>query len=291
MNPLHLQTLLAILDEGSFEGAAVVLGISPSAVSQRVKAMEKEAGRVLARRTTPVGVTEAGEILVQAARRMSLLQAETDAQLKGRLGRVPLPVAVNADSLATWFRPVLAAASSWGDAALQLRLEDEAHSHALLRRGDVLGAVTRDASPVSGCEVIELGRLRYLAVATAELRSRYSTIEGMDWARLPALRFGPNDALQNTDLDGRLAPDARRRRRVSHIPSSEAFVEAARVGLGWALLAEAQADPLLATGELVRLDDRVLEVPLYWQRWRLESELLDQLTDAVVDAAAVLLST
>lgn len=168
MNPHHLQTLLAILDEGSFEGAAGALGISPSAVSQRVKAMEKEAGRVLVRRTTPVGVTEAGEILVQSARRMSLLQAETDAQLRGRLGRVPLAVAVNADSLATWFRPVLAAAAHWGEAALRLRLEDEAHTQILLRRGDVLGAVTRDATPVSGCEVIELGRMRYLAVATAE---------------------------------------------------------------------------------------------------------------------------
>lgn len=288
MNPHHLQTLLAILDEGSFEGAAGALGISPSAVSQRVKAMEKEAGRVLVRRTTPVGVTEAGEILVQSARRMSLLQAETDAQLRGRLGRVPLAVAVNADSLATWFRPVLAAAAHWGEAALRLRLEDEAHTQILLRRGDVLGAVTRDATPVSGCEVIELGRMRYLAVATAELRSRYSTVEGVDWARLPALRFGPNDVLQDADLDGRLAPEVRRRRRVSHVPSSEAFVEAARVGLGWALLPEAQASPLLETGELVRLDDRVLEVPLHWQSWRLESVLLDQLTDAVVTASAVL---
>lgn len=288
MNPHHLQTLLAILDEGSFEGAAGALGISPSAVSQRVKAMEKEAGRVLVRRTTPVGVTEAGEILVQSARRMSLLQAETDAQLRGRLGRVPLAVAVNADSLATWFRPVLAAAAHWGEAALRLRLEDEAHTQVLLRSGDVLGAVTRDATPVSGCEVIELGRMRYLAVATAELRSRYSTVEGVDWARLPALRFGPNDVLQDADLDGRLAPEVRRRRRVSHVPSSEAFVEAARVGLGWALLPEAQASPLLETGELVRLDDRVLEVPLHWQSWRLESVLLDQLTDAVVTASAVL---
>lgn len=288
MNPLHLQTLLALLDEGSFEGAATQLGISPSAVSQRVKAMEKEAGRVLVRRTTPVGVTEAGEVLVQAARRMALLQAETDAQLRGRLGRVPLAVAVNADSLATWFRPVLAAAADWGDAALQLRLEDEAHTQILLRRGDVLGAVTRDAAPVAGCEVIELGRLRYVAVATPDLRSRYSTIDGVDWPRMPALRFGPNDVLQDNDLEGRLAPGVTRRRRVSHVPSSEAFVDAARVGLGWALLPEFQADPLLARGELVRLDDQVLEVPLHWQRWRLESVLLDQLTDAVVSAAGAL---
>ena len=107
MNPLHTETLLAIIDEGSFEGAAAVLGITPSAVSQRIKALEVSTGRILLRRGTPVTVTEAGEIVAQAARRMALVQAEADARLTERLSRVPLTVAINSDSLATWFRPCL----------------------------------------------------------------------------------------------------------------------------------------------------------------------------------------
>ena len=91
MNPVHLETLLAIVEEGSFEVAASVLGISPSAVSQRIKALEASTGRVLVRRANPVGATEAGEILVQAARRMALVQAETDARLGQRLAREPMP--------------------------------------------------------------------------------------------------------------------------------------------------------------------------------------------------------
>lgn len=125
-------------------------------------------------------------------------------------------------------------------------------------------------------------------MATPELRSRYSTVEGIDWARMPVLRFGPNDVLQDADLEGRLDPGVRRRRRVNHIPSSEAFMEAARVGLGWALLPQQQAYPLMRAGEVVALDEQVHEVPLFWQRWRLESTALTQLTEAVVQASAEL---
>lgn len=288
MNPVHLQTLLAIVEEGSFEVAAAVLGVSPSAVSQRIKALEKETGRVLVRRTNPATATEAGEVLVQAARRMALLQAETNSRLRGRLERVPLSVAVNADSLATWFRPVLADVAGFRSATLRLRIEDEAHTLALLRRGDVLGAITREAAPVSGCDSMPLGMMRYRAVATPELRDAHTRDDGVDWVNMPALRFGPNDALQDSDLEGRLDDAVRRHRAISQIPSSEGFLEATRVGLGWSLAPELQADRLIASGELVLLDATVVQVPLYWQRWRLESDLLERLTVSVAAAAAAL---
>lgn len=281
MNPLHLESLLAIVDEGSFEAAAHSLGVTPSAVSQRIKALEKDTGRVLVRRTSPATATDAGEILVQAARRMRLLQAETDARLQGRLGRVPLSVAVNADSLATWFTPVFADVATFGEATLRLRIEDETRTLSLLRRGDVLGAVTRESRPVSGCETVGLGRVRYRAVATPELAERYP---GPDWSRMPTLRWGPSDELQARDLEERLAGN-QQRPRMSDIPSTEALVSATLVGMGWGLMSELQADPFLRRGDLVSLDDRVVSVALYWQRWRLESELLERLTDSVLAAA------
>jgi len=284
MNPLHLESLLAIVDEGSFEAAAHSLGVTPSAVSQRIKALEKDTGRVLVRRTSPATATDAGEILVQAARRMRLLQAETDARLQGRLGRVPLSVAVNADSLATWFTPVFADVATFGEATLRLRIEDETRTLSLLRRGDVLGAVTRESRPVSGCETVGLGRVRYRAVATPELAERYP---GPDWSRMPTLRWGPSDELQARDLEERLAGN-QQRPRMSDIPSTEALVSATLVGMGWGLMSELQAEPFLRRGDLVLLDDRVVSVALYWQRWRLESELLERLTDSVLAAARVL---
>lgn len=284
MNTAHLETLLAILDEGSFENASLALSISPSAVSQRVKALEKTVGRVLVSRTQPAVATEAGEVLVQAARKMTLLQDETRQQLSERLAEIPLTIAINADSLSTWFPPVFAKVGTWGGATLKLRIEDEAHTLSMLRRGDVLGAVTREGEPVAGCEVVELGTMRHLSVATPALRDRYTSEGVVDWEQMPVLRFGPKDVLQDRDLEGRVErPHGRR--RISIVPSAEGFGEAIRLGLGWGLLPEAQAAPMLAAGDVIQLDDQVVDTPLYWQRWRLESRLLARLTDAVVDAA------
>lgn len=284
MNPAHLETLLAIIDEGSFENASLALSISPSAVSQRVKALEKSVGRVLVSRTQPAVATEAGEVLVQAARKMALLQDETREQLSERLGEIPLTIAINADSLSTWFPPVFAEVGTWDAATLKLRIEDEAHTLALLRRGDVLGAVTREGDPVAGCEAVRLGTMRHLSVATPALRDRYLADGVLEWEQMPVLRFGPKDVLQDKDLEGRVE-NPHGHRRVSIVPSAEGFGEAVRLGLGWGLLPEAQAAPMLASGHVVQLDDRVVDTPLYWQRWRLESRLLARLTDAVVDAA------
>ncbi|MCS4489785.1 LysR family transcriptional regulator ArgP [Corynebacterium sp. ES2794-CONJ1] len=283
MNPTHLHTLLSIIDEGSFEDAAAALGISPSAVSQRIKSLEKFAGRVLLRRTSPVTATAAGEILVQSARKMALLEAETLAELKGRIAGIPLSVVVNADSLSTWFKPVLAEVARWENATLRLLIEDESHSLNLLRRGDVLGAVTREKNPVPGCESVALGTMRYVPVAHPRLAHRY-TIQGeLDWAAMPTLRFGPRDTLQIDDLKGRS-----RHRRISQIPSAEAFIEATRVGLGWSMLPIHEASPLLESGEIILLDEKVQAVPLFWQSWRLESTSLERLTQAVVGAAQTL---
>ena len=285
MNPLHLDTLLSIIDEGSFEGASLALAISPSAVSQRIKALEHSVGRVLVSRTQPATATEAGEVLVQAARKMALLQAETQAQLSGRIAEIPLTIAINADSLATWFPPVFAEVASWGGATLSLRLEDEAHTLSLLRRGDVLGAVTRESQPVAGCEVIELGTMRHLPVASPELKKAYETPAGIDWENMPVLRFGPKDVLQDGDLQGRVE-GLIHRRRISVIPSAEGFAEAVRRGLGWGLLPETQAAPMLEAGDVVILDQKFIDTPMYWQRWRLESKSLANLSEAVIRAAS-----
>ena len=288
MNPLHLETLLAIVDEESFEQAASVLGISPSAVSQRIKALEISTGRVLLRRSHPVTATEAGEVLVQAARRLALVQAEADARLRHRLARVPLSVAVNSDSLATWFKPVLYKIAEHGAGALRVRIEDEAHTLAMLRRGDVLGAITREATPVSGCESTYLGKVRYLAVATPKLAQGARNELGINWQSLPIVMYGPNDQVLDDAMQERFIDSHVVRGRMSLIPSSEGYLEAVRVGLGWGLIPQQQVQSYLDSGELVVLDDQPLDTELYWQRWRLESEILEKLTEFVYQAAASL---
>lgn len=283
-DPVQLETLVAISEEGTFEAAARRLHVTPSAVSQRVRALEHAAGQVLVGRTTPSTVTAAGEPLVRLGRQLRLLAAEAAATL-GSGEVVELAVAVNADSLATWLRPVLHAVAGAPGTALRLRIEDQGYSHDLLRRGDVLAAVTAEATPVQGCAVEPLGRLRYTPAAAPWLVDGHRRGRSVDWANLPMVVFNEKDHLQDDVL---AAHHATRPPVVHRVPSTADFHAAVRAGLGWGMVPDPQLVPDVAGGELVRLPGgRPVDVPLFWQRWRLDSPALAALTDEVRSAAAL----
>ena len=283
LNPGQLDALVAIADHGSFDAAARQLHITPSAVSQRIRALEAAAGQVLISRGTPCRPTPHGEWLVRLGRQTRLLHAEASQAITAATA-VDLPVAVNADSLAVWFHDVLAEVAAWDGTAIKLRVEDQAYSQELLRRGDVLAAVTSDPAAVQGCRVDALGALRYLPAAAPAVADRWRNGASPDWAAMPVMVFNDKDDLQHELL---------RRHGVEHgppvvhqIPSSADFYAAIRAGLGWGMFPEPQARADLAAGALVRLSADAIDVPLYWQRWRLDSPKLAALTAAVRAAAA-----
>ncbi|MFC7406805.1 LysR family transcriptional regulator ArgP [Georgenia alba] len=291
MRPEQLAALVAIVDHGTFDAAARHLSVTPSAVSQRVRALESEVGRVLLVRSTPVRTTAAGAVLLRLARQQLLLEREALTELAagesaGGAARVDLPLAVNADSLATWFTAAVHACAAWPGITLRLHVEDQDHSAALLRAGAVLGAITSDPVPVQGCDVERLGVMRYLPVATAEIAERHSRGRGYDWAEMPMIRFNDKDDLQHRVL---AAHGVDAEPPTHYVPSSQAFVDAVYAGLGWGMVPEDQMGDGLATGRLVRLGARArADVPLYWQRWRLRSTHVERLTGTVRDAARVL---
>lgn len=283
----QLRALVAIVDEGTFEAAADLLGVTPSAVSQRIKALEASVGQVVVQRSVPCVPTEAGVALVQMARQIQLLQADTLHRLGADAdSRTRLPVAVNADSLATWFVPVLREAADWADVLLDLHVQDQDHSSTLLRRGEVLGAITADPSPVHGCSIEPLGRMRYLPVASATLLERPGTGAGSapDYTALPMVQYNAKDDLQRQALRSlgiHTEPP-------SHtVPSFDGFFSAIHAGLGWGMITEHQWQQLPDDGSLTRLSDLPdADVTLYWQSWTLRSDRLDRLGIAIRSAAS-----
>jgi LysR family transcriptional regulator, chromosome initiation inhibitor len=285
-DPSHLEALVAIADHGTFDAAARALHVTPSAVSQRIRSLESVVGQVVVQRSTPCRPTTAGEVLLRLARQTRLLHEEAaDALTDGHRLQAHLPVAVNADSLATWFRGAVAEVARWNDQgqdlALRLHVEDQAHTAELLRRGEVLGAVTSDAVPVQGCTIEPLGVLRYFPAATPAFAARHRSGRGPDWARMPVVVFNEKDRLQDDLLAGRPRPSV-----VHRVPTSADFLEAVCLGLGWAAIPEPQLREEIHRGRLERLTARGhLDVPLHWQRWRIDSPALARLTDAVRRAA------
>jgi LysR family transcriptional regulator (chromosome initiation inhibitor) len=288
MDSEQLRTLAAVLDEGSFEAAARRLQVTPSAVSQRIRALESAVGQVLVQRSLPTLPTPAGEVLLRQARQRELLDAELAAELRalggsdpssgeGAAGRSALPLAVNADSLDTWFLGVLDVAATWDDVTLRVHVDDQDHTRELLRSGAVMAGVTADAAPVSGCRSVALGAMRYLPVSTPGLRADHRAGRGLDWGSLPVVRFNAKDDLQDRFVD-RLG---HRPGPVHEVPSPQAFVAAIRSGLGWGLVPELQLGDSLRTGDLVRLAPAHEDVLLHWQQWSLASQRLTRLSEAV----------
>ncbi|MCX4459536.1 LysR family transcriptional regulator ArgP [Streptomyces sp. NBC_01340] len=289
----QVRTLLAVVDEGTFDAAAAALHVTPSAVSQRVKSLEQRTGRVLLMRTKPVRATESGEVVVRFARRLARLERDARTELGMSEAGEPtrLSIAVNADSLATWFLPALTRVPRELRLCFELRREDEAHTAALLREGVVMAAVTSWPDPVAGCSVRALGRMRYLAAAAPDFAGRWLGA-GTDAslseliADAPVMAFDRNDDLQDEFVRGlRGGPGASALRHF--MPTSEGFVDAVLAGLGWGMVPEVQAEPLLRAGRLVHLaQDRILDVPLYWQQWKLDFPALAAVAEAVAAVAA-----
>src|SRR5512133_1044019 len=222
LEPARLAALAAVAQEGSFEGAARRLHVTSSAVSQRIKALEQQAGQVLVLRSRPCRPTPAGQALVRLAGQIATLQAEAVREVVGTGDVLRLPVAVNADSLSTWFPAALVDLPT--NVVVDLRREDQDHSAELLRDGTVMAAVTADAAPVQGCRVRSLGAMRYVAVCAPGFHERWFA-GGLDVGlrTAPTLTFNRKDALQQRFarrvLGGPSSPP------VHYVPSSSAFVE------------------------------------------------------------------
>ncbi|MTD57546.1 ArgP/LysG family DNA-binding transcriptional regulator [Amycolatopsis sp. RM579] len=278
-----MRTLLAVVDEGTFDAAAAALHVTPSAVSQRVKALEQGTGRVLLLRTKPVRPTESGEVVLRLARQLVQLERDARAELGVAGEPATVPIAVNADSLATWFLPALTRVPE--GICFELHREDEERTTRLLREGVVMAAVTSSAEAVQGCSVSALGRMRYLPVASPDFVARwldrpFRRVIG----DVPVVVFDRHDELQDKFARTLRRPGAGPARH--YVPASEGYVDAVIAGLGWGLVPAAQAGPRLASGALVLLEPgRTMDVPLYWQQWKLHSPALSATARAVTAAA------
>jgi LysR family transcriptional regulator, chromosome initiation inhibitor len=278
------ETVAVVIDEGTLDAAARRLHITPSAVSQRIKALEEQLGRLVVVRSKPVRATDAGKAVLRLARQAALLEHDTLAELgadPGEASRTSVPLAVNADSLATWFLEPLARLSQRHPVVFDLHRDDQDFTAGLLESGTVMGAVTSRAAPVAGCRASMLGAMRYEAVATPAYVERW--LQGDRAGSLgeaPLVDFDRRDDLQNAWLAAQGVDPERPPRH--YVPASNDFATAVRLGLGWALLPRFQSADALERGELVLLGGEPVDVVLHWQQWNLRSPLLDAIAAEII---------
>ena len=284
-----LSALAAVVEQAGFERAAQVLGLSQSAVSQRVKLLEARVGQPVLVRATPPTPTEIGRRLLNHVQQVRLLERDLQGQVPALDDGGPperLRIALNADSLATWWAAAVGDFCAEHRVLLDLVVEDQDVGLKRMRAGEVAACVCGSDRPVAGARSLALGAMRYRALASPAFIARHFAdgVEPAALARVPAIVFGPDDLLQHRYLaalgvEGGFA---------YHLcPSSEGFVRMTEGGLGWGLVPEQQVSGELARGELLELiPGRAIDVPLYWHHWRNGGELLARLTGHLAQAAA-----
>ncbi len=287
-----ITAVATVVQEGSFERAARVLNVTPSAISQRIKLLEERLGTVLVVRGQPCTATDTGRLLCRHIEQVGMLEQDLHGSLphlarSNSPGERPtLRVAVNADSLGTWFIKAIAAFREAEDVLLDVTLDDQEHTVNLLRSGHVLAAVTANAQPVQGCNSTALGRMTYVAVASPIFMKKYfrDGVIAATLAHAPTLTFNRIDRLQALWVRRACRRDVD---TPTHwLPSTQAFIDATVAGIGWGMNPMALVQEQLRAGQLVELiPGKRLPVPLYWQHSRLQVPMLGRLTKAVISTA------
>lgn len=297
-DPKLIEALKAVVSAGSFQGAAQALNLSVAAVSLRIKSLEESLGARLLVRGKTVRLTTTGQTLMAYAQRAQMLHEEVLSVLQtgGSKYWQTLSVAVNADSVSTWFLPGIAPLLVKSKLLINIIIDDQDHTHAALKNGDVLGCVTTSAIPMHGCVAEPLGQMRYRCLARPDLVARSRTPNGQvsihKLLKIPAIIFNQKDALQDTfllkyfDLQTPQYPK-------HYVPAIEAFTQAIECGLGWGMVPDliSQLDQTQARASTLQpkwvevMPNAPIDIALYWQHWSQTSQAVAQLTKKVKEAA------
>ena len=282
----QLDALAAVLEHGSFGAAAKALSLTLAAVSLRIKSLEAALGQRLLVRGKQVRATPAGQALLGHVKQVRLMESDLVAGLPGGGASMQtLSVAVNADSLTSWFLPGVASALQTHRLLLDVVVDDQDHTHDALKSGDVVGCVTTLAQSMRGCVAEPLGIMRYRCVAAPALVAEWGGALPHRLLRSPAVIFNRKDALQDAwlaqhfKLQGALYPR-------HFVPAVDAFELALALGLGWGMVPDLQLAARPAGLPLQEvLPGRPVDVMLYWQHWAREPLAAQRLTQAIKRAA------
>ena len=288
----QLRALQAVAETGSFEQAAEQLGITASAVSQRVRVLEEETGFPLITRSRPCYATVQGQKLLRYIRHTAWLQQEVKNELEQRERPYVWSIAVNHDSLDTWLLPVLAEVAAIEPILPDIQADNEEHTHKLMNEGRVMAAVSTRSQAMAGCEVQYLGSLTYRLLASPVFVERYfaNGITRHSLQHAPLLVFDRKDELQAHFLRQQFGLGMGRCAKV-YIPATASFFQAVKLGLGYGMIPDWQGWQDVQAGNLMDLcPNQTVQLHLYWHCWKAQSPRLAKLNESVVQAARRLLT-
>lgn len=261
--------------------------------AQRIKQLEKWASQPVLVRAQPPKPTLTGQKLLALYRRVLLLEQDLVPELnvEAQDKVMDVSIATNADSLATWLLPSLAPMLRQSKLAINFVVDDESRTLDKLRIGEVVGAISIEAESIPGCCAEYLGISEYICVASPDFCQRYfpDGVNRKALQKAPAVVFNQYDQIHERFIQENFSFSISR--VIKHTSrSSEAFVKLTRLGVAYALIPRIQISQEIESGELINLLPKASILnPLYWHHWQLESGVLKQLSNAIIEHAKVAL--
>lgn len=279
----QLETFSVVVETGHFGRAARVLNVTRGAVSQRIIALEGALGTPLLIRDG-IAPTPAGEALLRHIQALKLLEADTLQRIKPEeKSRARIAIAVNADSLATWFEAV-ACTIAKGNFTLELIVDDQDYTLPVLTRGEAMGCVSTASNAPTGFVAEPIGAIEYECVAAPEFAGAYFT-QGLtlhDILAAPAVLFNRKDALHAVFLE-RVVGFPVSGYSTHFFPSPVALLMAIRAGVGYGLVPSIQVQQLINSGDLISLaPHNSIAVSLYWHHWEKAPPKAQAISDLVM---------
>jgi LysR family transcriptional regulator, chromosome initiation inhibitor len=286
LDPKQLSAFQNAIDSGSLTLAAQSLNLTLAAVSLRIKALEEVLGKRLLIRGKKISATLAGKALLSHIQLAESLENEFLSAIDpGNKKPQALRVAVNADSLASWFLPAISGTLKTQQILIQTIVDDQDHTHEWLSNGEVIGCVSTLSKPLNGCVAEPLAKMRYRCLASATFaraikgEKRSASIHQL--LAQPAVCFNQKDGLQDAFLKQHFGLQRAAYPR-HYFPAVDAFHLALLGGLGWGMQADIQYPSDLKQGVLVDLfPGKAIDVPLYWHHWKKQGCDAQALTQAL----------
>lgn len=279
-----IEALYVVQELQSFEAAAKKLKITQSAISQRIKNLEAYYGEPALIRTLPYRPTRLGKELIGHFKRISLLEEELDRQLDPTKGLPHVSIALNRDSLETWFLDFIEEKDLFNKIVLEIIADDQELTLNYLKNGLVSACLSTTPKEIVAGEVHFLGNMEYVLAASPHFVKKYfsgkSNKQSLNAA--PAIKFDLNDKLHERYVEHFFGLNGDELN--FHImPSVRGFKKFVIAGYGYALIPTVDIQDELKRGELISIfPDKVWQVPLYWHCWSIQSKFYQEFNTGII---------
>lgn len=279
-----IETLYTVLEVQSFEAAAKKLFITQSAISQRIKGLETQYGEPVLIRIHPYRSTELGTQLIGHFKKICLLEDDLKQQLKVSTSVPRISIAINRDSLETWFLELMDEKEIFGNILLEIIADDQELTINYLKNGIVSACLSTSEKPVlGGCSQF-VGNMEYVLAASPQFKAKYFSQRNAKkcFQEAPAIKFDRNDKLHERYLEKFFGMSGEGL-NFHVIPSVRGFKKYATMGYGYALIPMIDMETELKKKQLVKLfPDNVWKVPLYWHYWEIQSEHYQKFNEEMI---------